>query len=671
MSRLVYALLIGAGCWLLATDNAAAQATINPTGDPKLAPQRMLALDAGGHTGGIYKLIPNSYGDQLISVSYDKTIRVWDLQTGEPIRVLRPPVDRGALGVIAAAALHPQGDLLAIGGYRALTPVYDHRIRLISLASGESVRLLKGHAYMIFDLAFSPDGKRLASGALDSTARIWNVETGESELVLKGHTNGVHAVAWSADGKHLVTGSLDGTGRIWNTDTGASEAELTGHRGPVNPADWSPDGRSVVTGCDDATVRLFEPDGKLRFSWPPRPAPVQSVRFSPDSSRVLCTYSSDGVGEGVKGASVLSMVDGREVSRFTGHENGVISCTFLRDGKTAVTGDSIGSICLWDAATGRLVRRLESKGRSQFAVGWSPDGQRIAWGNTNVFSNATGLASLERTFSLSTLDFGPPPARNYTAAQFTLGPLRIDTAPPRVGRVYRNGGLVSSFTLPDPADEIRSWTLLGGNLAALGGNELAYVFDVNTGQLKAELADNNASELVWCMAPSPDLRYLLTGSADQSMRIWKPDTNELLVSLFVAGDEWIAWTPQGYYAASLGGENLMGWHVNNGLDRMASFYPAAVPQLALSTRHHSPPDPVRQLERRPCSGRCRRGPSHQADRHSGRHAADGESCRPGTTGLLDRRGPGYCHAHGRRSGDINAVARRWTSERSAARSVHR
>ncbi|HEY5316156.1 MAG TPA: WD40 repeat domain-containing protein [Pirellulales bacterium] len=569
MARL---LLVTVGCWLLAAGPAAAQPEINPTGDPKLAATRVLALDAGGHTGGVYRLLPNAYGDQLISVSYDKTIRIWDLQTGEPLRVLRPPIDRGGHGVLASASLHTGGDLLAVSGYRALSPVYDHRIRLISLASGETVRLLKGHAYSVEEVAFSSDGKRLASASMDSTARIWNVETGETEHVLKGHTNILNRVAWSADGKHVITASADGTARIWNTATGASEVVLPGHQGQVRAAAWSPDGRTVATGCDDLTIRLFEPDGKLRYSWTGRPNQITSMSFSPDSSRLLYTYSSNGANVPF-GAGVLSMLDGRELSRFTGHNNGAISCTFLRDGRTAVTGDSIGDICIWDSDSGRLVRRLDSLGRSKFAVGWSPDGRQVAWGNLNEYSTITELAPLQRTFSLATLDFGWAPQADYIRAQFDRGQLQIAPQPPRSATILRGGGAIFTLTMPDPNDQLRSRTLLSAERAALGGNTLIYIYDVNSGQLRGELADN--CELTWCLAPSPDFRYLLSGGADQTLRIWKPDSSELLLSLFVAGDEWIAWTPQGYYAASLGGENLMGWHINNGLERMASFYPAA------------------------------------------------------------------------------------------------
>lgn len=576
-----------AACWLLLVSRLLAQADINPTGDPKLAPERMLAVDSGGHTGGVYRLIQSTYGDQLISVGLDKTIRIWDLKTGAPLQVLRPPVDRGAHGYLYAASLSPDGTLLAVAGYRALTPVYDHRIRIISLADGQSVRTLKGHVYSVFDVAFSPDGKRLASGSLDSTARIWDEETGES-LVLKGHTNGVHGVAWSPDGKHLVTGSLDGTGRIWNTATGASEAVLDGHRGPVMTVAWSPDGRTVATGCDDRAVRLFEPSGKFRYAWQNLGNEIESIAFSPDSMRVLYTFASNR--QPPFGAGVLSMTAGLPVQSFGGHANGVISSTILRDGKTAVTGDSLGGICLWDMATGRLIRRLQSSARPIFSVGWSPNGRIMAWGNTNLYPTSTMLAALERTFSFETLEFGPAPDASYLRAQHARGGLLLRPTGERSAQVLRGGAVVSNLAIADPYAKISSWTLLPDGKAALGLHAVIAVYDAATGRLEAELY--HRGESVHAVAPSPDDRYLLAGGADQIVDVWSLASRKLLLSFFVAGDEWIAWSPEGYYAASLAGENLMGWHVNHDAEQMASFYPAARFHRSLYR-----PDIIRELLR--------------------------------------------------------------------------
>ncbi len=131
---------------------------------------------------------------------------------------------------------------------------------------------------------------------------------------------------------------------------------------------------------------------------------------------------------------------------------------------------------------------------------------------------------------------------------------------------------ISTFTLPQPYDQARCYTLLTGGREAIGAINGVYLVDFNTGLVERELMDRG--EEVWGMAPSPDFRYLLTANNDQIARVWHVDSGQLLVSLFVAGDQWIAWTPQGYYAASLAGESLMGWHLNNGAEALASFYPA-------------------------------------------------------------------------------------------------
>src|SRR4029077_15798380 len=120
----------------------------------------------------------------------------------------------GAHGYLFSAALAPNGRLLAVGTYRALTPLYDMRIHLIDISPGQMVRSLKGHPYTTYDLAFSRDGERLASASHDGTVRIWNVSPGETLQVLRGHTGPVHGVAWSPDGKQVVSGSLDKTARI-------------------------------------------------------------------------------------------------------------------------------------------------------------------------------------------------------------------------------------------------------------------------------------------------------------------------------------------------------------------------------------------------------------------------------------------------------------------------
>ena len=99
------------------------------------------------------------------------------------------------------------------------------------------------------------------------------------------------------------------------------------------------------------------------------------------------------------------------------------------------------------------------------------------------------------------------------------------------------------------------------------------LFDIESARPFRQLVGHLGT--VWAVAPSPDGRYLLSAADDQTLRVWSWKEGKLLLSLFFAGRQWITWTPAGYYAASPGGERLMGWHVNRGRTSLSSFYPAS------------------------------------------------------------------------------------------------
>ena len=254
-------------------------------------PPPILVLDSGGHTSIVWKVLFTPDGKELISVSDDKTIRFWDVASGEPIRVLRPPIGPGREGMLYAAALSPDGRTLAVGGYGLKDAIGS--IYLISTTTGRIERVLKGHTERIHSLAFGvPPGGRLllASGSDDNTARIWDVATGECQRVLEGHTNSVYGVAFAPDASRLATASYDKTARIWSVAEGKCLFTLQGHTKEVRSVAWSPDGKLLATGSFDRSIRLWSPDGTLSRNIENLDNQISSVMFTADSRELLYTW---------------------------------------------------------------------------------------------------------------------------------------------------------------------------------------------------------------------------------------------------------------------------------------------------------------------------------------------------------------------------------------------
>ena len=246
--------------------------------------------------------------------------------------------------------------------------------------------------------------------------------------------------------------------------------------------------------------------------------------------------------------------------------------TFIGDGRLAATGDTYSRIRVWDTATGATVRKLDGRGQSMLAAGWSPDGQAISWGTTMGELTLSTVNKLEARFCLTNLDFGPPPDNTFLQAKKQLGPCEQPSRPPIDARF----SFSRTARFPRPThwqlyDQVRCFTFVPEDRAVVGSHDGA-IWSISQQGAKRRLSERGG--MTWAVAPSPNSKYVMTAENDQVVRVWKMDTGKMLVEMFVAGDEWIAWTPQGYYAASFAGERLMGWHINRGPETMSDYYPA-------------------------------------------------------------------------------------------------
>jgi len=436
----------------------------------------------------------------LLASAEEDTVRLWEVATGTEIRRLQ-----GHEHSIWSVAFSPDGKSLASGSY-------DKTVRLWDIATGTEIRRFHGHEHSIWSVAFSPDGESLASGSYDRTIRLWKVATGTEIRRLQGHESSVRSVAFSPDGKSLASGSDDKTVRLWEVATGRKTLELSGHKHYVWSVAFSPDGKFLASGSYDRTVCLWEVVTGTDIRWlQGHQDSVRSVAFSPDG-KSLASGSYDST------VRLWEVTTGTEIRRLKGHQNYVWSVAFSPNGKSLASGSYDKTVRLWEVAAGTEIRRLQGHENSVKSVAFSPDGKSLVSDSYNtvcLWQVATG-AEIQRlqghAHSVRSVAFSPD------------GKFLASGSDDKIVRLWKVGTGSEIRRLQGHGDFVRSvaFSPNGRSLASGSDDKTICLWGVATG---AEIRRFRGHEnYVRSVAFSPDGKSLASGSDDKTICLWEVAT---------------------------------------------------------------------------------------------------------------------------------------------------
>ena len=321
----------------------------------------------------------------------------------------------GNIGIVDAAAFSPDGTKIVTAGERGRETLWrigrqGQVVQIWNTTTGEKLQTLVGHPAVRF-VAFSPDGKKIATASHNATVRIWDANSGEELQRLEGHRVSVRSAIFSSDGKKIVTTGDDRTIRIWDVDSGEELRKFEEYTNILCSAALSPDGSKIVainTGDSlprtnlclwEATTQILDAESGEMLQELQGVNQVPSMAFSPDGKRIVTIVSVYKVEEGTHlfaranstyawwqsdSVRIWDVDTGKELQQLEGHTSRTYSTAFLPEGNKIVTV-GFGAIQIWDAESGEELQKLEGpKLLLQRWIAISPDRKKIALEHNRV-----------------------------------------------------------------------------------------------------------------------------------------------------------------------------------------------------------------------------------------------------------------------------------------------
>ena len=528
-----------------------------------------------GHTGNVTNVVYSPDGKLLASTSSDASIRLWDSKTGMCLNLLT-----GHEHTVISAAFSPDGKLLASSSV-------DRTIRIWDISTGANISILTGHNDAVKSVVFSPDGNYLASASDDKTVRIWNVKTGLSIKQIEAHSDWVNSVSYSPDGKYIVSASKDKTVKIWDSVSGKCILTIKGHSDAVSTAVFSPDSRHVYTYSWDMTAKIwnsqtgecvkiikettegfnfsdafFGPSGRYMAAISEKLVVNEATNSLShinilkiwDMSTGLCirelgeiefnsniSFSPDELHLAIGGLDhlirVIETEPGKHCVNLSGHQGVVNSVTFSYDGKLILSSSyDQKTIKLWDSESGQCILTTTDPKEGYMSARFSPDANHFVTISTDNSRNSILRVWETKTGKNVRVLQGQPGgvfyadysadgkmivSASYTSASYDTNVRYWDA---ETGECLKSTN--DNFVNPSQISPS------GHYLGAVPNNCLTgiEIWNLEKRERIHFIMDAHKDQVL-SMAFSPDSKYLVTGSADGTIKVWNVDFGKNIITL--------------------------------------------------------------------------------------------------------------------------------------------